>query len=191
MSKTRNISLIIALAVLAVATTACEIIGYDTPVVGSSTSAWETVQDTDPVTGHTKVTISTHTRSNSFFGRIISLITGSPSFSASCIKEEEKGNPVIYSINWKEAIGSPNQKRLVVTRTDSKTPTEVRWTTSVNGRISSVPKAQIPGFHRQLKDASILATRTTNASGKAVTLVFAVGGYDTAIGQISEECNVN
>ena len=41
---------------------ACEVVGYNTPVVGAGGSAWSTIEAVDPVTGYTK-TSGPHSRS--------------------------------------------------------------------------------------------------------------------------------
>ena len=178
-------AVIVAIATM-VAVMGCEIVGYDTPVVGLSSGSWQTKESTDPLTGDKLISVKTHTRPNSFFGKLLSIF-GRPSLTVSCVQGGPNAEQIRASIDWREAVGPPNLERQVQSRFDGGEIQEKKWQTSQSGRQSNKIDAEVYVAH--LKDASVLAVRTTNSGGNPVTLVFNVNGFKTVYNGLHAECS--
>ena len=180
----------LAAVMVAIATTiavmGCEVVGYDTPVVGLSFGSWQTKESTDLLTGDKLISVRTHTGSNSFFGKMLSIF-GRPSLTVSCVQGGPNAKQIRASIDWREAVGPPNLERQMQSRFDGGDIQEHRWQTSQSGRQSNRTVTE-SGYVSDLKDASVLAVRITNSSAKPVTLVFNVNGFDTVYNGLAAEC---
>lgn len=186
LKKPVKFAAVIAAIATMVAVMGCEIIGYDTPVVGLSSGSWQTKESTDPLTGDKLISVKTNTRPNSFWGKLLSIF-GRPSLTISCVQGGPNAKQIRASIDWREAVGPPNLERQVQSRFDGGDIRESKWQTSQSGRQSN--KTSADNYVTYLKDASVLAVRTTNSGGNPVTLVFNVNGFDTVYNGLHTECS--
>lgn len=175
----------LALAALAMMVTGCEVVGYDVPVVSGS-NVWQTVEQVDPVTGDNLLSISTKTRPNTFFAKLLSVF-GRPSFTVSCVQGGAYDGELRAVIDWREAVGPPNVGRIVQLRLDGGDASEKTMQTSQSGRQTSWGISRV-GLISRIKDASVLAVRTVNSGGNPVTLVFNVTGFDAAFSAFDSSC---
>lgn len=183
MSRIKALAPIVAIMAAMLALTGCEVVGYNTPVVGQNQGAWQTREVIDPVTGDSLLSITTKTRPNSFFGKVLSFF-GRPSFSVSCVLAGQHKGKLRATIDWREAIGPPNLKRVVYHRFDGGTVQEHQMQTSPSGRQST--KTVATSYTTDLQNAEVLAVRTVNSGGNPVTLVFGLRGYGSASSAIGE-----
>ena len=188
MSLKKPVKLAVVMVAIAtmVAVMGCEIVGYDTPIVGLSSGSWQTKESTDPLTGDKLISVRTHTRPNSFFGKLLSIF-GRPSLTVSCVQGGPNAKQIRASIDWREAVGPPNLERIVQSRFDGGEIQEKKWQTSQSGRQSN-RNVTAGSYVTSLKDASVLAVRTTNSGGSPVTLVFNVNGFGTVYSGLTAEC---
>ena len=179
-------AVIVAIATM-VAVTGCEVVGYNTPVVGLTSGSWQTNESTDPLTGDKLVSVKTRTRPNSFWGKLLSIF-GQPSLTISCVQGGPDDNKIRAAIDWREAIGPPNLKRQVQSRFDGGGITKLNWQTSQSGRQSTRTVAEA-AYISNLMSSSVLAVRTTNSGGYPVTLVFNVNGFENAYKTLPDGCS--
>ena len=172
------------LAILVPLLGGCEVVGYNTPLVGGT--SWATIEAVDPVTGHQKVSVRTRAQSNTFFGKVMSIF-GRPSFTVSCV-EAGASDYLEAIIDWREAVGPPQSNRSVTHSVDGADPREHRRRTSTSGR-QSVREISSRGLPAQLDSARVLAVRTVNSGGSPVTLVFNVAGFATVYAAVEEACS--
>ena len=184
MSRIKSAVIIAGLIAIAIAVTGCEVVGYDTPLPGSSSSSWQSFESIDPDTGEKLISVRTHTASNSFFGKILSIF-GRPSLTISCASEATAR----ATIDWREAIGPPNMNRIVYQRLDGGTVADKTWKTSLSGRET---KTDLGGLERPLgidKDHNVIAVRTVNSGGNNVSLLFNVSGLQNVVSAVQKACN--
>ena len=111
----------------------CEVVGYDNPVA-SGGFAWEHISGVDPLTGESMQTVRTRASSNSFFGRVMSIFGGRPSFSLVCLS----GSALEYRVDWREAVGPPASARRVDVSLDGDAPYRDNWDIAQSGRQSAI-----------------------------------------------------
>lgn len=170
---------------------ACEVVGYNTPVVGAGGSAWSTIEAVDPVTGYTKTSVRTRAQSNSFFGKILSVF-GRPSLIVSCVQAGTDRHLEV-SIDWREAVGPPAARRNVQVRVEGQAAPGSPYSmlTSASGRISSLEGLGALVLIREMNhaDRRTLAARVVNSGGNPVTLVFNIGGFDNVYPAVASTCS--
>lgn len=178
----RFTALFVLVILLACAAVACQVIGYDsTPGLGGS--SWETVEAVDPVGGGKVVMVRTRAKSNTFFGKIMSVF-GRPSFSYVCTSDKAKE----WRIDWREAVGPPSVRRVVFVSVDGGSVSERRWDVGDNGRVTTTKSSRAVRAG-SLNEASVLAVRVVNSGGENVTLLFNVAGYERATGTVDQACS--
>ena len=183
MSRIKSAVIIAGLLAIAIAVTGCEVIGYNTPVVGSTSASWQSFESIDEDTGDKLISIKTHTQSNSFFGKLLSVF-GRPSLTISCVISDKQPRA---SIDWREAIGPPQMNRIVYSRLDGGTVKNLTWKTSLSGRKTH-RTVSLTGPIGILDDTNVIAFRTVNSGGNNVSLLFNVSGIENVYNAIETAC---
>ena len=181
--KLRIATLAALLSVIGLAAAGCDFIGYRDPGFAGS---WQTVQDIDPATGQTRTAIGTTTKANNLWAWILSFLGQKPTFSVACLGAPGQQGQNAVSINWRDAIGLPGQKRNVNIRIDNSDPMDSRlWTVAPGGRLTTLTGNDADQFVHKLRANNVSVWAQTITSRGTQILVFNIRGFDLASSALS------